>query len=63
MKWARDMTTKEIRDELAALNAEIEKFKAADPDDTSHGGSPGEGMYERHEELTLALAARQPFKI
>lgn len=59
MKWASDMTTEEIEVELAALNAKIDAFEAADPDDVSHGGSPGEGLYERYEELTTALGRRR----
>lgn len=58
VKWASEMTTRQIRTELAALNKKIDAFETADDDDRSRGGSPGEGMYERHEELTLALKKR-----
>jgi len=58
MKWARDMATPEIKAELTALNAKLDAWEGAPDDDKCHGGSPGEGMYERHEELTVALARR-----
>lgn len=57
-KWAKDMTTAEIEVELGAVNSKIDAFEAADDDDIGHGGSPGEWMYERHEELTNELAKR-----
>jgi hypothetical protein len=62
MKWARDMTEAEIRAELADLEAEMDEYVTIDDDDKAHGGSPVEGMYERHEELTKALAKLQPAK-
>lgn len=58
MKWAKDMTTEQIRLELIELDQSILEFEAANDDDVAHGGSPGEGLYERHEELTVELAQR-----
>lgn len=59
MAWARDMTTDAIKAELLALDQLIDAFEAADDEERCHGGSPGEGMYERHEELTIELAKRE----
>lgn len=61
MKAATEMTTAEIRDELKKLNSVLDEHEAArrDPDYEGHGGSPGEGMYERHEELSVELRRRK----
>lgn len=61
MKAATEMTTAEIRDELKKLNSVLDEHEAArrDPDYEGRGGSPGEGMYERHEELTVELRRRK----
>lgn len=55
MKLAKDMTTVDIETELVALSARIDDFEKSE---VSGGGSPGESMYERHEELTRELSRR-----
>lgn len=55
MKWASEMTEAEIRAELRILDAYLDAFEGAPDEDKAHGGSPGEWMYERHQELTDAL--------
>jgi len=55
MPWASEMKTEDIVSELSTLNLLIDKFEASD---ISGGGSPGESMYERHDELTRELEKR-----
>lgn len=61
MKLASNMTDEELERALAAVNTELDEFERekADPDYEGHGGSPGEGLYERHEELTLERRRRK----
>lgn len=58
IKWAKDMTTDEIIEELDHIIIRINEFESATDEDKCHGGSPGEWLYERHEELTIALSRR-----
>lgn len=63
MKWASNMTTDDIRAELVELDKRCARFEAASDDERSHGGSPGEGMYERHDELTRELRRRERIEV
>ena len=56
MEWASKMETAAIRAEIAALDRTIDTFEAGDREGS---GSPGEGLYERHEELTTELKRRK----
>lgn len=61
MKAARNMTDAELAAAIVRSNAEIDEHEAAQRADDyeGHGGSPGEGMYERHEELIVERKRRR----
>ena len=58
--WARDLTDEELIDEYRRNEEACDRFDEArrDPDYEGHGGSPGEGLYERNEELEGQLKKR-----
>lgn len=58
-KWAAEMTDEEIIAEMRALDARIDNLKAAMSDpEFGMGGSPGEALYERYDELEAQAKKR-----
>lgn len=56
--WAREMTDDELKAEWLAINKTIDEWEAAPAEEKEHGGSPGEGLYERHEEIETEMKKR-----
>ncbi len=58
--WARDLTDAELIGEYRRNEEACDRFDEArrDPDYEGHGGSPGEGLYERSGELEGQLKKR-----
>lgn len=58
MKSARDMTVKEISDELDVLGNQWDNIRATLEESGGMSGSPGEWMVERMDELETELKSR-----
>lgn len=57
--WASDLTDAELAAELVRTGAAIDRLHAGASDgEELGGGSPGEGLYERHEEVTRETILR-----
>jgi transposase len=57
-KPAKSMTDEELGSALCDIVADIERFHALPADDKEHGGSPGEWMYERLNEIETEATRR-----
>ena len=55
---AKDMTLQDINAELFSLEAKLQELYAALEESGGHGGSPGEWIYERIDELETELDRR-----
>ena len=51
MIWAQEMTDEQIASELAQREAEWDRLWVVIEESGGHGGSPGEGLAERMDEL------------
>lgn len=58
MQLAAALTVKQISDELDALEGKWRSLRD-DPDFEGHGGSPGEWMVERMDELETEMKRRR----
>ena len=59
-KWASQMTDEELIAEFVMVDLEVDEMQRAhsDPDFEGYGGSPGEGLYERVNELGAEMGRR-----